>query len=99
MAKHVDDLKLAGPRPEATSHIQKLEAVLGTLKSEWNSSTKCGANRVQDPTTKEVTLDQCEYAKGYVPSLTSSSPARNRRRLVALSCAVSTVSCWGLSCA
>eukprot|EP00969_Alexandrium_andersonii_P330030 14585421-Alexandrium_andersonii.AAC.1 len=63
MAKHVDDLKLAGPRTEETSCIQKLEAVFGKLKIEWNSFTNCGVRHVQDPKTKEVTLDQCEYAK------------------------------------
>eukprot|EP00969_Alexandrium_andersonii_P273105 12071773-Alexandrium_andersonii.AAC.1 len=35
--------------------------------------------------------------KRYAPSHTSSSPARNRRRLAALSCVVSPVPCWGLS--
>eukprot|EP00969_Alexandrium_andersonii_P061763 2723120-Alexandrium_andersonii.AAC.1 len=63
MAKHVDDLKLAGEKPETVGCIQKLESVFGKVKLEWHTFTNCGVRHVQNRQTKEVTLDQCEYAK------------------------------------
>ena len=63
VAKHVDDLKIAG-EPEVVQHILKeLIAVFGDLKLIKNDFTNCGVHHIQDPTTKEIELDQDEYLK------------------------------------
>ena len=67
MTKHVDDLKLTGRREAILYVIQELQKVFGDLKVEWNEFTNCGVRHVQDVSTKEVTLDQCEYIKNMRP--------------------------------
>ena len=63
VAKHVDDLKIAG-EPEVVQAIMKeLEAVFGELKLIKNDFTNCGVRHIQDPVTKEIELDQDEYLK------------------------------------
>ena len=67
MTKHVDDLKLTGRRDAILQVIQELQKVFGDLKVDWNEFTNCGVRHVQDPTTKEVTLDQHDYIKNMRP--------------------------------
>merc|ERR1712242_572874 len=62
MSKHVDDLKCTGVRESQTTTLQKVECVFGKLKIEWHNFTNCGVRHRQDPHTKEVILDQIEYA-------------------------------------
>ena len=63
MTIHVDDLKLAG-RPEIVKMVLKeLEATFGQLKIVWNDFVNCGIRHYQDVRTKEIWLDQIDYAK------------------------------------
>jgi hypothetical protein len=64
MAKHVDDLKMAGLRDIIIKIIQLIEQVFGKLKIEWNNFTNCGVRHTQDPKTKGVIMDQNDYVKG-----------------------------------
>ena len=63
LSKHVDDLKITGT-PSVIQHIlSELQKIFGELKIEWNVFTNCGVRHIQDIRTKEITLDQIEYAK------------------------------------
>ena len=64
MAKHVDDLKLAGKRADIEEIIRQIQIVFGNLKIEWNNFTNCGVRHRQDQQTHEITLDQEEYIAG-----------------------------------
>lgn len=64
MAKHVDDLKITGDKQTVSWILEQIEKVFGKLKIEWHSFTNCGVRHIQDPTTKEVTLDQTDYIAG-----------------------------------
>ena len=62
MTIHVDDLKIAG-RPEVVKHVPTvLQKEFGELKILWNDFTNCGVHHIQDPKTKEITLDQVAFA-------------------------------------
>ena len=63
MAKHVDDLKMAGDRETIIWIIGKIQDVFGKLKIDWHDFTNCGVRHRQDPSTFEVRLDQDEYIK------------------------------------
>ena len=63
MTKHVDDLKIAG-RPDVVQAILKeIQEVFGKLTISWNDFTNCGVRHVQNPQTKEITLDQIAFAQ------------------------------------
>ena len=64
MAKHVDDLKMAGSRENIIWILQQIEQVFGKLKIEWNNFKNCGIAHKQDVTDKSVTLDQNDYVQG-----------------------------------
>ena len=64
MAKHVDDLKIAGDKATVIWILQQIEKVFGKLKIEWNNFTNCGVKHEQNTTTKEITLDQSHYISG-----------------------------------
>ena len=67
VAKHVDDLKLAGERQWIEEVCKILEATFGPLKLVWNEFTNCGVRHLQDKVTKEITLDQTEYIAALKP--------------------------------
>ena len=52
MAKHVDDLKMAGQRERTIGIIKQLEVVFGKLKIEWNNFTNCGVRHRQNEQTQ-----------------------------------------------
>ena len=60
--KHLDDIKLAGVKEEVIAGLQQIEKVFGKLNIEWNEFTNCGVRNRQHKTTREITLDQNEYA-------------------------------------
>ena len=62
LTKHVDDVKIAGNKETVLKVLQKLQAVFGPLKIEWSQFTNCGVRHIQNPTTKDCTLDQDAYA-------------------------------------
>ena len=49
MAKHVDDLKIAGDKKTVIWILQQIEKVFGKLKIEWNNFTNCGIKHQQNP--------------------------------------------------
>ena len=49
MAKHVDDLKLAGKKKVTEWVLQQIQVVFGELKVEWFTFTNCGLRHIQDP--------------------------------------------------
>ena len=48
VAKHVDDLKLAGEKEWIDSVCRELESVFGPLKLIWNEFTNCGVRHLQN---------------------------------------------------
>ena len=42
--------------------LQQIEKVFGKLKIEWHEFTNCGVRPRQHKVTKEISLDQMEYA-------------------------------------
>ena len=62
LTKHVDDLKLTGEPDSATKGLSELQKVSGELKVEWYTFTNCGVRHIQNQITKEITLDQIDYA-------------------------------------
>ena len=67
LAKHVDDLKVCGFKKYVDLIFFEIGKVFGDLKVDRNEFTNCGVRHIQDPTTKEVTLDQIEYIKCLKP--------------------------------
>jgi hypothetical protein len=67
LAKHVDDLKIIGSKEIILWICKKLEEVFGPLKLIWNTFTNCGVRHIQDPSTKECSLDQIEYIAAFKP--------------------------------
>ena len=78
LTKHVDDLKLTGEPKAVTTILSELQKVFGELKVEWHKFTNCGVRHIQCPVTKEITLDQIDYAGNLRrivhPQLTSAKP-------------------------
>ena len=64
MTKHVDDLKVAGEHAAVMKIMKVIEEVFGEMVISWHSFTNCGVRHIQNPTTKEITLDQSEYIAG-----------------------------------
>ena len=62
LTKHVDDLKVAGVKEVVEWILKEIQDVFGNLKIIWNEFTNCGICHIQDKITKEITLDQLEYA-------------------------------------
>ena len=60
---HVDDVKIAGDQKFVNDILGLLEREFGQLKIIWNTFVNCGVQHTQDVRTKEITLDQIEYAK------------------------------------
>ena len=58
VAKHVDDLKIAGTEAKIKWFLAKLEAVFGALTVHWDSFTNCGVRHHLDIGTRAITLDQ-----------------------------------------
>ena len=67
MTKHVDDLKIAGRPAVVQQVLAEIQKVFGELKIVWKDFTNCGTRHCQDPVTKEITLDQIEYAQNLRP--------------------------------
>ena len=67
VAKHVDDLKIAGERQWIEWLAKQLEATFGPLKLVFHEFTNCGVRHIQNKTTKEITLDQVEYIAALKP--------------------------------
>jgi len=64
MAKHVDDLKIAGIKEIVLKILGVIEKVFGPMKVLWHNFTNCGVRHIQDPQTYEASLDQTEYISG-----------------------------------
>jgi hypothetical protein len=67
MTKHVDDLKITGRSEVVKQVLFEIQKVFGELKIMWRDFTNCGTRHIQDPITKEITLDQIEYTQNMRP--------------------------------
>ena len=47
--------------------LRLLERVFGKLKLLWNAFTNCGVRHVQDASSKDICLDQVQYAQNLRP--------------------------------
>ena len=65
--KHVDDVKMAGPREQIEALVKHLSQTFGKLTTEWHNFTFCGIRHVQDPHSKEITLDQTSFLAAIKP--------------------------------
>ena len=65
--KHVDDVKLVGPKELIEALVQHLSRTFGKLTIEWHEFTFCGIKHVQDPDSKEITLDQTLFLQAIKP--------------------------------
>ena len=67
MTIHVDDLKITGEKWWMQEVLRLLERVFGKLKLLWNAFTNCGVRHVQDASSKDICLDQVQYAQNLRP--------------------------------
>ena len=67
MAKHVDDLKIAGTAERIKWMLSKLEAVFGSLTVHWDTFTNCGVRHQLDVPRNTITLDQAAYIAALKP--------------------------------
>ena len=67
LTKHVDDIKIAGEPTVVKTVLRHLEECFGELKIVWNDFVNRGVRHFQDTKTKEVWLDEIEYAKALKP--------------------------------
>ena len=100
MTKHVDDLKVTG-EDETVKHVfSEIGKVFGDLKVEKHRFTNCGVRHIQDPQTKEVTLDQTEYISALKPithsELSSSSETDCSQELQGLYMSLLGAACYCL---
>ena len=65
--KHVDDVKMAGPKEQIEALVKHLSQTFGKLTTEWHNFTFCGIRHVQDPDSKEITLDQTSFLAAIKP--------------------------------
>ena len=65
--KHVDDIKMCGPKELITALVTHLSNTFGKLEIAWHDFTFCGIHHVQDPITKEVTMDQTKFIAAIKP--------------------------------
>ena len=65
--KHVDDVKMAGPKEQIEALVKHLSQTFGKLTIEWHNFTFCGIKHVQDPKSKEITLDQTAFLAAIKP--------------------------------
>jgi hypothetical protein len=66
IAKHVDDLKVAGRKSEVALLIAELEAVFGKLTITTGSFTNCGVRHIRHP-DGSISMDQDEYIAALIP--------------------------------
>ena len=60
MTIHVDDLKIAGVHIVVQELLKVLEQEFGELVIQRGTFTNCGVQHIQNPTTREITLDQVD---------------------------------------
>lgn len=56
--KHVDDLKIAGPKELIGKFVDHVARAFGKLDVEYNSFVFCGVRHTQD---KDIVLDQMKF--------------------------------------
>ena len=67
LAKHVDDLKFAAPKPWIEWVLQKLEKIFGKIEVQYYQFTNCGVRHLQDENTLECELDQIQFIQAVKP--------------------------------
>ena len=76
VAKHVDDLKIAGTEAKIKWFLAKLEAVFGALTVHWDTFTNCGVRHHLDLGARTITLDQSAYIAALKPIVHSDLSSR-----------------------
>ena len=66
VAKHVDDLKVAGTRAEVDLLLRQLELAFGKLTVTYDEFTNCGV-RHRRQKDGSILLDQDDYIKALIP--------------------------------
>ena len=61
MTIHVDDLKVAGRHEVVQELLKILESEFGELTIQRGTFTNCGVQHIQNPITREITLDQIDF--------------------------------------
>ena len=61
MTIHVDDLKVAGRHEVVQELLKILESEFGELTIQRGTFTNCGVQHIQNPITREITLDQVDF--------------------------------------
>ena len=64
--KHVDDLKMIGPKQEIISFVDYLSGIFGKLDIDFHKFTFCGVNHVQDA-DGSVSMDQIKFLSSCKP--------------------------------
>ena len=67
LTKHVDDLKMTGPKERIQKVLDALEKVFGKLVEHWDQFTNCGMRHISDLTKGTITVDQDEYIAALKP--------------------------------
>ena len=58
---HVGDLKIAGEHAVVQGLLKIIEQEFGELTIERGTFTNCGVQHIQNPMTREITLDQIDF--------------------------------------
>ena len=61
MTIHVDDLKIAGEHGVVRELLNVLEREFGELTIQGGTFTNCGVQHIQNPVTREITLDHSDF--------------------------------------
>lgn len=61
--KHVDDIKIAGPKQQIEAFVNHLMQTFGKLEIHWHQFTFCGIKHIQNPETCEIEMNQTEFIK------------------------------------
>ena len=60
MTIHVEDLKIAGEHGVVQELLKTLEREFGELTIQRGTFTNCGVQHIQNPITREITLDKID---------------------------------------
>ncbi len=82
VAKHVDDLKIAGSEAKIKWLLTVLEFVFGALTVHWDTFTYCGIRHHLDIGMRTITLDQSAYIAALKPIVHSDLSSRPTEELL-----------------
>ena len=71
--KHVDDLKMVGPKQEIVRFVDYLSGIFGKLDIDFHKFTFCGVHHVQDE-DGSVSMDQIKFLSACKPMVVQRRP-------------------------